>query len=136
MLGTFDYTDLNAYLLMVVGVAQPDEGHVQDFQELAKKGREGRPIPVVDVKKLGREESLTKLSHTVDLMKAVEAFGQGLHRIVIVKEGTDDVVGVLSQSRLVRFLWENGRSFPVIEQLYHQYLRDLKIGSNEVVSIK
>ena len=121
---------------MVVGVAQPDENHVQDFQELAKKGREGRPIPVVDVKKLGREESLTKLSHTVDLMKAVEAFGQGLHRIVIVKEGTDDVVGVLSQSRLVRFLWENGRSFPVIEQLYHQYLRDLKIGSNEVVSIK
>lgn len=121
---------------MVVGLAQPDEAHIQDFQELAKKGREGRPIPVIDVKKLSRREPLTTLPHTADLLKSVEAFGQGHHRVVIVKEGTNQAVGVLSQSRLVRFLWENGRSFPVLEQLYHQYLRDLKVGSKEVISIK
>ena len=121
---------------MVVGLTQPDEDHAQDFQMLAKKGREGKPIPVADVKNLGRTDPFTTLPHTADLMQAVEAFGQGIHRLVVVKEGTDQVVGVLSQTRLVRFLWENGRSFPVLEQLYHSYLRDLKVGSNEVVAIK
>lgn len=69
-------------------------------------------------------------------MKAVETFGRGVHRIVVVKDKTQEVVGILSQSKLVRFLWENGRSFPVIDQLYPQYLRDLKIGSNQVVAMK
>ena len=69
-------------------------------------------------------------------MKAVETFGRGVHRIVIVKENTTEVVGLLSQSKLVRWLWENGRSFPVIDQLFPQHLRDLKIGSNQVVAIK
>ena len=121
---------------MVVGLSQPDEEHIQDFQALAKKAREGRPIPLIDVKNLGRKEPLTKLPHTADLMKAVETFGQGVHRILVVQEKTDQVIGMLSQSRLVKFLWENGKSFPTIHQLLPQYLRDLKIGSNEVVSIK
>ena len=79
---------------------------------------------------------MTTLPDTANLLKAVETFGKGPHRIVIVKEGTEQVVGVLSQSRLVKFLWENGRSFLVIDQLYPQYLRDLKLGSTDVVSIR
>lgn len=136
MVGTFDYTDLNAYLLMFVGLARPDEDHIQDFQELAMKAREGGAIPLKDVTNLARKEPLTFLPESADLIKAVETFGRGLHRILVAEEGTGEVIGVLSQSRLVKFLWENGRSFPVIEQLYPQYLRDLKIGSLEVVSIK
>ena len=69
-IGTFDYTDLNAYLLLVVGLAQPDEAHIQDFQELARKAREGRPIPLKDVKNLGRKDPLTFLPQTADLIKA------------------------------------------------------------------
>jgi len=59
-----------------------------------------------------------------------------VHRIIVVKEGTDNVVGVLSQLRLVTFLWENRKSFPVIDQLYPQYLKDLGVGSQQVISIK
>ena len=59
-----------------------------------------------------------------------------MHRIVVVKENSSEVIGILSQSRLVKFLWENGRSFPVIDQLYPQYLKDLRIGSQQVMSIK
>ena len=121
---------------MVIGVAQPDEDHIRDFRELVRKARAGATIPLKDVKNLGKKEPLTFLPHTANLMKAVETFGKGVHRIVIVKEGTSQVVGILSQSRLVRFLWENGRSFPSIDQLYAQYLRDLKVGSNDVISIK
>jgi hypothetical protein len=34
------------------------------------------------------------------------------------------------------FLWENVRSFPIIEELYPKALRELVIGSHEVISIK
>jgi CBS domain-containing protein len=133
---TFDYADLNAYLLLVVGLAEPDEEHIEDFRELAKKARTGAEIPLKDVKGLGRKDPLVKLPHTANLIQAIETFGGGVHRIIVVEQNTDEVVGILSQSRLVKFLWENGRSFPVIDQLYPQYLRDLKLGSHQVVSIK
>jgi CBS domain len=120
----------------VVGLAQPDEEQVEDFRELANKARSGKEIPLKDIKDLGRKDPLLQLPHTANLIQAIETFGGGVHRVVVVKEGTDDVVGILSQSRLVKFLWENGRSFPVIDQLYHQCLRDLKLGSQQVVSIK
>ncbi|KAI9759861.1 MAG: cell separation during budding [Chaenotheca gracillima] len=132
---TFDYSDLNAYLLLVVGLAHPDEDHVQSLDELAKKARVGNKIPIRDVKDLGKKEPFVTLSHTANLTKAVEIFGSGVHRIVIVKEGTTRVMGILSQLRLVKFLWENGRSFPIIDQLYPHVLKDLGIGSNHVISV-
>ncbi len=120
---------------MVVGLAQPDEEH-HDFVELAQRAREGKSIRLREIKDWGKKEPLTFLSGNADIIQAIETFGRGLHRIVVVDESTKAVTGLLSQSRLIRFLWEHGRHFPVIEQLYAQYLRDLKIGSNNVVAIK
>ena len=77
-----------------------------------------------------------KLPHNADLTKAVEIFGGGVHRIIIVKDGTDDVLGILSQSTLLKFLWENGDSFPIIDQLYSQTVKDLGVGSQQLISIK
>lgn len=134
--GTFDYSDLNAYLLLVVGLAQPDEEHITSFRELARKAREGSKIPLRDIKDLGRKEPLMTLPTSANLMTAVETFGGGVHRVVVVKENSTEVVGIFSQGRLVRFLWENGRSFPVIDQLYPQYLKDLQLGSQQVIAIK
>jgi CBS domain len=136
VIGTFDYRDLNAYLLMVVGLAEPDEPYIHDFAELAQKAREGKSIPLRDIKDWGKKEKLTFLPGLADIIKAIEIFGTGSHRIVIFDDKTNQVTGLLSQSRLIRFLWENGRHFPVIEQLYTNYLRDLKIGSNHVIAIK
>lgn len=139
MVGTFDYTSLNAYLLTAVGIAQPTEEHVERFAQLAKKASQGEPIPLRDVRDLGRRDPLTYLPESANLVKAIEIFGRGVHRVLIAREGPGgkaEVTGLLSQTRLMRFLWENGRNFPVIEQLYSQYLRDLKIGSNSVVAIK
>lgn len=136
--GTFDYTALNAYLLTAVGIAQPSEEHAEKFAQLAQKAG-GKPIPLRDVRDLGRKDPLTFLPESANLVKAIETFGKGVHRVLIAKEGLQgkiEVTGLLSQTRLMRFLWENGRNFPVIEQLYSQYLRDLKIGSNNVIAIK
>lgn len=134
-IGTFDYSDLNAYLLLVVGLAQPDEDQASSFRELAQKGREGKPIPLKDVKGLGPKEPLVTLPHTATLTKAVEILGSGVHRIIIVQEHTADAIGVLTQLRLVNFFWENGRHFPAIEALYSRTLRDLDIGTHSVFAI-
>jgi hypothetical protein len=120
---------------MNIGRLQPDEEHIADFAEMVQKAREGKAIPLRDIKDWGKKEPLTFLPGTSDLVRAIDVFGKGLHRIVI----TDDaggVIGLLSQSRLIRFLWEEGRHFPMLEQLHGYYLRDLKIGSNAVISVK
>ena len=135
-IGTFDYKDLNQYLLFATGSLQPDEEHLGFFQGLAKKAKAGHKIPIKDAKNLGTKEPFVTLPHTANLTAAVEAFGGGVHRIITVKEGTNQVTGILSQLRLVKFLWENGQSFPVIDQLYHQFLKGLGIGSQDVISIK
>lgn len=133
--GTFDYSDLNAYLLLVVGLAHPSEDEVASFDQLAKKGREGKPIPLKDVKDLGKKEPLIFLPHTADLTKAMEVFGSGVHRVLVVEEHTTTVIGVLTQLRLVHFFWENRQNFPAVDQLYPQVIKDLHIGSQTVVAI-
>jgi hypothetical protein len=135
-IGTFDYSDLNAYLLLVVGLAHPSEEETESFDELAKKGREGKPIPLKDVKDLGKKEPLITLPHTADLTKAMEVFGSGVHRVLVAEENTTNVIGVLTQLRLVKFFWENRTSFPVVDQLYPQLVKDLRIGSQTVMAIK
>ena len=134
---TFDYKDLNQYLLFATGSLRPDEEQRAFFQNLAKKAQGGRKIPIREAKQLGTKEPFVVLPHTAKLTKALEAFGSGVHRLIIVKEWTNEVIGVLSQFRLVKFLWENGRSFPVIDQLYSQQIKDLGVGSRRnIVSIK
>jgi hypothetical protein len=51
-----------------------------------------------------------------------------------MKEGTNHVMGVLSQLRLVKFLCENGRSFPV-DQLYPIEVKELGNGNQQPISI-
>jgi len=135
---TFDYADLNSYLLLAAGLTSPDDEHLASYEELAKKAHDGVPIPLRDVKKFGMEkEPLINLPASANVLTAVETFGGGVHRVVVVDEkNNQEVVGIFSQFRLVKFLWENGRSFPIIEELYPQALRDLRIGSQDVISIK
>lgn len=133
---TFDFADLNAYLLLVVGQLLPDEEHVGVFEEMAHKAKAGEKIPIRDVKALLTKGPITTLPESIDLRSAVETFGSGVQRIVVVKENNKEVIGIVSQLRLVKFLWENGQSFPVIEHLYLQTLADLRVGSPVVISIK
>jgi CBS domain-containing protein len=135
VVGTFDYSDLNAYLMLVVGLSYPHEEQAISFRELAQKAREGSKILLKDVKDLGVKEPLTALPVSASLMMAVETFGSGVHRIMVVKERSMEVVGIVSQSRLIKFLWENGRSLPILDQLYPLHLKDLRIGSQQVISI-
>jgi CBS domain-containing protein len=134
--GTFDYSDLNAYLLVVVGLAHPEDDQKQLYDGIASKARDGKAIPLRDIQSLAKKGPLITVSQTDDLSSAIEHFGSGVHRVVVCKDGTDEVVGILSQLRLVRFLWENGSSFPGIDKLYSYTLKDLGIGTPHAISIK
>ncbi|PHH71486.1 hypothetical protein CDD83_5163 [Cordyceps sp. RAO-2017] len=46
-ISTFDYRDLNTYLLVVVGLARPDEDHILLYNNIMVKGQQGTPISVV-----------------------------------------------------------------------------------------
>ena len=135
-MATFDYRDLTQYLLFATGQLFPDEEHLVPFQTLAKKAQAGKKIPLRDAKSLGNKEPFVTLPHSADLTSAVETFGGGVHRIIILKEGTNNAVGILSQLKLIKFLWENGRCFPVIDQLYPGEIKDLAIGSQHLISVK
>ena len=109
---------------------------VETYTEIARKGREGVEIPLGDVVSLAKKAPLVTLSENQNLAAALEFFAGGVHRIIVVKENTTNVVGVLSQFKLMNFLWENGNCFPVIERLYPKILRDLHIGTHQIVAIK
>ncbi len=70
-----------------------------------------------------------------NLAQAIEVFGSGIHRI-IVTDAASRVVGVLNQLQLLEFFWNERISFPVIDHLCHVTLRDLHIGSQQIIAIK
>lgn len=132
--GAFDYDTLNAYLCLVTGLALPDEVEQDQVRSVIDRAARHEPISLTDVSYLmGRKETPAFLDHTVCLPSAVEIFGSGIHRIIVTKSGTDELIGVLTQLRLVRFFWEHVRS---ADSLNARSLRDLSLGESSVISIK
>ncbi|KAJ9621024.1 cell separation during budding [Taxawa tesnikishii (nom. ined.)] len=135
-IGTFDYDDLNAYLLLVTGLAYPADTDQAEVESILSRARNNQSIPLKDIKGLlGRKEPPAFLEHKDTLTKTVEIFGSGFHRIIVREVGSPDVVGVLSQLRLVRFFWQNMTSFRAVGELYQRSLKELDIGSHTVISI-
>lgn len=132
---TFDYADLNAYLLLVLGHLEPlDES--ADTLENVQRARQGRPVPVQFVSQLGIADPYVVVPATATLLTAAEILGNGVHRIAVSDPvNTEDVIGVISQRRLVRYIWENARSFKSLEPLLQRSLADLDIGSKHVMHI-
>ncbi|KAK0648755.1 hypothetical protein B0T16DRAFT_325881 [Cercophora newfieldiana] len=133
-ISTFDTNDLNAYLLVVVGLAKPNEEHVAAYDEIAKKAQSQTPIPLRDIQSLSRKEQLVVLPAESTLDGAMEAFGSGIHRILVTNQ-TGKVTGVLNQLRLLEFFWNEAANFPVIDRLYGSLLRDLQIGTQQIIAI-
>lgn len=132
---TFDYADLNAYLLMVMGLIEPVNTS-KEFAEYVNKARSGQVVPVSFAAHLGVKNELISLKSTDTIASAVEILGAGVHRIAIA-DVTDPriVVGILSQRRLIRFIWEHSRRFKTLDPLFQTSLSDLGIGPKKVVSI-
>lgn len=135
-MSTFDYNDLNAYLLIVVGLAKPDdEEQVALYSSLAQKAQDRVPITLREIKPVFRKEDLVVLPAEATLDRTVEMFGSGVHRILVANQASE-IVGVVSQLRLLEFFWHQGVNFPAIDRLYGAILRDLHIGSQQIIAVK
>ncbi len=134
-ISTFDTSDLNAYLLVVVGLAKPDEEHVAQYDEIAKKAQSQTPILLREIQTLSKKEELVVLPADSTLDRAIEAFGSGIHRLLVTNPA-GEVTGVLNQLRLLEFFWNEAVNFPVIDRLYGSLLRDLQIGTQQIIAIK
>src|SRR5271170_6645542 len=152
--GTFDYADLTAFLLMVLGVTDA-KGHpstISDtsFQDLVKKAREGsHDIPVKLVGDLGMKDPFITLPESESLTRVVEIMASGVHRIAVTRQNCNhDVIGVLSQRKILKFFWDNVRAFVDLESLYQKSVNirpfqsqanceigELGIGSTNVISV-
>ncbi|KAK4124136.1 hypothetical protein N657DRAFT_377601 [Parathielavia appendiculata] len=131
---TFDYSDLNAYLLVVVGLAKPEEEQVDLYADISRKAQSQEHISLKEIQSLSRKEELVTFPAEATLDGAMEAFSSGIHRILVTNHA-GEVVGVLTQLHLVEFFWHEAAHFPVIERLYGCLLRDLQIGSHQIIAI-
>lgn len=121
----------------MTGLAYPADTDQAEVESILSRARNNQSIPLKDIKGLlGRKEPPAFLEHKDTLTKTVEIFGSGFHRIIVREVGSPDVVGVLSQLRLVRFFWQNMTSFRAVGELYQRSLKELDIGSHTVISIK
>ncbi|KAL5627399.1 hypothetical protein BROUX41_003552 [Berkeleyomyces rouxiae] len=131
---TFDYNDLNAYLLVIVGIAKPDDETRSTYAEIATKAHKGQALSLRDIQPVCRKESLVALPHNEKLDKAIEVLGSGIHRLLV----TDDnghVVGILDQLKIVAFFWKEGINFPAIDNMYSSSIQDVGIAAKTVLSV-
>lgn len=131
----YDYTDLNAYLLVILGLVKPEADQAELFHLLVSQSQERSPVLLRDVLALAKKPPLVTLPENASLSKAIEIFGGGCHRIVVCRNDGTEVVGLLSQLNLLQFMWLHGANFPIIHQLYSIPLRDLNIGTHSAISI-
>ena len=134
-ISTFDFKDLNAYLLVVVGLAKPEEDQLEAAETVAGKAQKGEPITLREIQPLCRKETLVGVPANSNLSQAMEILGSGVHRIVITNE-LGEAAGIMSQLRMVEFFWNEGVNFASIDQLYPVILKDLGIGTKDTISIK
>ncbi|GME95291.1 unnamed protein product [[Candida] boidinii] len=136
---TFDYTDLNSYLLLVLNKLKMERLSSLNYEpkseipDLIKKAQRGEQVPVSFVIRLANKNPFIKLNESDNLANVVEILGSGVHRVAITKN--QQLTGILSQRRLIKYLWDNARRFPSMEPLLSSSLHSLGIGSANVITI-
>lgn len=132
---TFDYGDLNAYILVVVGLGNPPEDLVDLYDDISKRAQAQESIPLRDIQPLCRKETLVTLPGDEELPKAIEVFGSGIHRILVTNHQAE-VIGIVSQLTLMEFFWNEGVNFQAIDELYPKIMAELGVGSQQIISVK
>ncbi|KAK6462483.1 hypothetical protein DFJ63DRAFT_287123 [Scheffersomyces coipomensis] len=153
---TFDYSDLNTYLLLIMNKISLNELSINEIidknnnnnnnnestakrQEILlqtiNKAKRGEEVPVEFIIKLHPKNPFVQFTESDTLFKVMEALGNGVHRVAITDPQTSKITGILSQRRLIKYMWENARRFPSLDFLLNSTLQDLKIGSNTPITI-
>ncbi|KAL0087962.1 hypothetical protein J3Q64DRAFT_1735416 [Phycomyces blakesleeanus] len=138
--GMFDYADVIAYLLLVLKKMPPPSEQEDvsptslEIKDIIRLSHEGKDVPVKLASDLSQKNPFYSILPEATLLSAVEEFGCGTHRVSILRpDGGID--GILSQSTVVRYLYDNQRRFPAIESLLSKTLRQLHLGEAPVIGV-
>ncbi|KAI9248573.1 hypothetical protein BDA99DRAFT_446229 [Phascolomyces articulosus] len=138
--GMFDYGDVIAYLLLVLldqvpghHVQQQTEGESFEITDIIRRAIQGQSVPVRLASDLSQKNPFYSILPESTLLSAIEEFACGTHRVCVL-DPNGGIQGILSQSTVVEYLYNNRKQFPSIEKLYGQTLRQLGLGETEVIS--
>lgn len=146
---TFDYSDLNTYLLLIMNKVDYSELNVEEIGEptntlqekheiitqAVNKAKKGEEVPVEFIIKLHPKNPFIKFAENDTLFSVMETLGNGVHRVAITNEESTKITGILSQRRLIKYMWDNARRFPLLEFYLSSTIQDLKIGSSKPITI-
>lgn len=157
--GMFDYGDVIAYILLVLqnmpppgeegeesleGVAaaaadQSDNKYSREqltfeIKDIIRRAREGQEVPVKLASDLSQKNPFYSIFPEATLLSCVEEFGYGTHRVCVLNPD-GSIKGILSQSTVARYIYDNQRHFPDIESLMNKTLRQLGLGESAVIAV-
>ncbi|KAJ8659050.1 hypothetical protein O0I10_005088 [Lichtheimia ornata] len=138
--GMFDYGDVIAYILLVLMDQMPPhmqepsgDDDLSEVTDLIRRAVEGQAVPVRLASDLSRKNPFYSILPESTLLSAIEEFACGTHRVCVL-EPSGEVKGILSQSTVIEYLYNNRKQFPTIEKLLGQTLRHLGLGETDVIS--
>ncbi|KAI9183587.1 cell separation during budding [Blastocladiella emersonii ATCC 22665] len=120
-----------------VQAQEPDRSGLA-IAEIVQRIRQVRPIPVSYISDLAKRDPFMALPRSATLEHAMDIFSKGIHRIVITEadDKANVLVGILTQSDIVRFLSEREKEAPFNDVLKMR-LNDLKLSTpKEIVLVK
>ncbi|KAI8091212.1 uncharacterized protein B0P05DRAFT_577303 [Gilbertella persicaria] len=140
-IGMFDYGDVIAYILLVLHLKpgqkdSNDEIDPESFEikDIVQRALKGQKVPVGMASDLSRKNPFYSILKEATLLSAVEVFAHGTHRVSILKPD-GEIDGILSQSTVVKYLFENRKQFPQIDHVMNKTIRELKLGDNSVIGV-
>ncbi|CAG8520789.1 13245_t:CDS:10 [Gigaspora rosea] len=132
--GMFDWADVMTYLLIVLKkkdaskqLEKTDAELSAEFNDLVKLASHCQPVPVKLASDLSKKNPFYSVLPETSLLQVVELFGSGTHRVAVV-DANGIIKGILTQSRVVNYFYQNVTKFPPIEQLFPKTLNELDIG--------
>ncbi|CAO3594206.1 unnamed protein product [Absidia cylindrospora] len=132
--GFFDYADVIAYILLVLRSTSADESGSLEIRDIVKRALQGKQVPVSLASDLSQKNPFYSILPEATLISAVEEFSCGTHRVCVLNPD-GQIKGILSQSTVVKYLYENKHQFPEIDAMMNKTLRELNLGQTDVVSV-
>lgn len=102
--GMFDYGDIVAFLLAVMGKEEVPQ-YETNLRDILQKGLRMGPVPVHMVSDLSLRNPFVYVAPETPLLEAIQFFAQGLHRIAVINSDFS-LKGILSQSGVLNYVVE------------------------------
>ncbi|KAI9190758.1 uncharacterized protein BJ171DRAFT_540866 [Polychytrium aggregatum] len=130
--GMFDYRDIVTYVLLSLKREINPDNESYEFQELLRLARAQKPIPAKLAADLSQKNPFFSVMGETPLSQLVDVFGKGVHRVAVMSDG---LAGIISQSTLLKYLWNNASKYAELQQIFKKTLKELGLGAKTVISV-